>query len=205
MRKTAIILLVLVTVLIFNFHQDCSAQELSFGLKCGVNVSNLSQDYTDYASDTDVKTGLVTGIYADISILSSLEVQPEILFSQKGWVESGNDFKCNYRINYLELPLLVKISFGDIVRPYLVVGPYFSYRLGTSYYKEIVNNLPISGDLDDVIKKTDVGLSFGIGAQTPAKFTIEGRYSLSLNSISNDTDIEIKNTNVSILIGFKLF
>lgn len=157
MNKTVLVILSLSATLFFKQLGHCSAQELSFGLECGVNVSNLSQDYADYASDTGVKTGLVMGIYADISIISSLNIQPEILFSQKGWVESGDIFKCNYRINYMEIPILAKLSFGDIIEPYLVAGPYFSYRLGTSYYEETINNLPTSGNMDDVIKRQILG------------------------------------------------
>lgn len=60
MKKTTTILLVLITVLVFNIPQYCSAQGLSFGLKGGINMSKFTG--AD-AGENNIKTGLVGGAY----------------------------------------------------------------------------------------------------------------------------------------------
>jgi hypothetical protein len=62
-----------------------------------------------------------------------LSVQPEILYSQKGFSSSATgviSYEGDYRLNYLEIPLLVKINFGgEKVKLYVNAGPSIGYLL----------------------------------------------------------------------------
>jgi hypothetical protein len=206
MRKTTIVLLALITALVFGLPQYCSAQGLSLGIKGGVNMSNVTGSDVD---GTEANMGLAAGAYATIGLMPSIAIQPEILFSQKGWKETGDFFgvayEGSYKINYMEIPVLAKISFGAIVKPYVLAGPYFASRLSTSG-EVTIGGVSASGDIDDLVKSSDMGLTFGAGVQTPVKLSLEARYSMGLNSI-DDTglDMDIKNSNISLMVGFALF
>ena len=212
MRKTAIVLLVLVTALVFSLPQYCSAQGLSLGIKGGVNMPNLSGTLLDSISfvSPEANTGVAVGGYATISLLPNIAIQPEIYYSQKGAKTTGSllgiSYEGNARINYLEIPVLAKISFGAIVKPYIVAGPYFATKLGSDLTFSVAGlSVPIDS-FDTYIKDSDMGVTVGVGVQTPIKLSIEGRYSLGVGSIYNGPgDLDLKNTNIQILIGYAIF
>lgn len=206
MRKTAIVLLVLTTALVLGLPQYCSAQGLSLGIKGGMNMSNFTGDSL---TNPENLTGIIIGGYATIGLLPNIAIQPEVLYSQKGCKESGDflgtPIELTTRINYLEIPVLAKISFGAIVKPYILAGPYFATKVGAT--QEItISGVSVSGDVDDFVKSSDMGLTFGAGVQTPVKLSLEARYSMGLSSIDDsDWNLDIKNTNISLLVGFALF
>ena len=110
------------------------AQGLSFGIKGGLNLSSANGDW---AQGAESRSGMVAGGYLTLTLLPSFAIQPEILYSQKGYKLSGEidsvPWVGKYRINYLEIPMLAKFSFGILVKPYVLVGPYFATRVGTSW------------------------------------------------------------------------
>jgi hypothetical protein len=206
MRKTAFVLLVLVTAMVFGLPQYCSAQGLSLGIKGGMNMSNFTGDSL---TNPESLTGIAIGGYATIGLLPNIAIQPEVFYSQKGCKESGDylgtPIELTTRINYLEIPVLAKISFGAIVKPYILAGPYFATMIGATQ-EVTVSGVSVSGDIDDFVKSSDMGLTFGAGVQTPVKLSLEARYSMGLNSIDDSGwDIDIKNSNISLLVGFALF
>lgn len=57
-------------------------------------------------------------------------------------------------------------------------------------------------DIKDDLKGTDFGLNFG-AAYSFAKLNVTFRYSLGLSNIADDGDL--KNNNIQISLGYKLF
>lgn len=200
----------LILILLAGLGTMVYAQGISFGLKGGLNMPNASGSD---AGSPEANMGFAAGAYGTISLLPSIALQPEIYYCQKGFKESGTmdilgtiyNYEAKARINYLEIPVLAKISFGAIVKPYIVAGPYFATRLGTDV-EITVDGQSVSTDMDDEVKSSDMGITFGFGVQTPVKLSIEGRYSMGLSSF-DDTgyDMDIKNTNIQLLIGYSLF
>lgn len=196
----------LILLLLLGLGSMALAQGLSFGIKGGMNVANMSGDSL---SGTEGLAGVAVGAYASIGLLPNIAVQPEILFSQKGCKETGEilgtAYEATSRINYLEIPVLAKISFGAIVKPYVLAGPYFSTMMGATG-EATIGGISASVDISDLFKSSDMGLTFGAGVQTPIKLSVEARYSMGLGSIDNIApDENVKNSNVSLLIGFALF
>lgn len=103
---------------------------LTFGLKAGFNYSNV-YDSDGEEFDADAKTGLAAGAFLTIPIGTHFGVQPEVLFSQKGFKATGRLFGSNYTItrttNYLDIPLLFAVK--PIRELTLVAGPQYSYLL----------------------------------------------------------------------------
>jgi hypothetical protein len=94
----------------------------------GLNFSKL----TNYEGTMDEKsqTGIVAGLAANIGI-SMLSVQPELLYSQKGYkYQQKNGFTEEGIHDYIELPVLLRVAFGPPVFKFFVnAGPYAAYWL----------------------------------------------------------------------------
>jgi hypothetical protein len=104
--------------------------KLLFGFKVGLNYSNV-YDTEGPGFYTNPKFGLATGAFLSIPIGKYIGIQPEILFSQKGFRANGNidgtPYAFSRTTSYLDLPLLFAFKPSAIIT--LLAGPQFSYRL----------------------------------------------------------------------------
>ncbi|HSH64682.1 MAG TPA: porin family protein [Bacteroidia bacterium] len=100
------------------------------GLKLGANYSNV-YDTEGESFKTDPKFGLATGLFLSIPINKYVGLQPEILFSQKGFKANGRFLNNNYTLtrttNYIDIPLLLSLKAGSLVT--IVAGPQYSYLI----------------------------------------------------------------------------
>ena len=113
-----------------GFTQDDLRDKLTFGLKAGGNYSNVwDEQGQDFRADG--KAGFVGGAFLSIPIGTYLGIQPEVVFSQKGFQGSGTFFTYPYEYstttNYLDVPVL----FVFKPSPYLslVAGPQYSFLM----------------------------------------------------------------------------
>jgi hypothetical protein len=199
MRKTSIVLLVLVTALVFGLPQYCSAQGLSLGIKGGVNMAKFTG--AD-AGTNSMKTGLVGGAYATIDLMF-VNIQPEVLFSQKGATYEVLGLSLDQNLNYVEIPVLIKFPLGKIVVPSIYAGPSFGMLMSAD----------IEGiDVKDAFVSSDLGLVFGVDVKTPIKLTVDARYNLGLQTTAKEYELlgqtynpDVKNSTVSLMVGYGLF
>jgi hypothetical protein len=125
MKKTLLIVAIMASM------TYAKAQDgVAFGLKIGTNYSNV-YDSEGEDFEADGKFGLAAGAFLSIPIGKYLAVQPELLFSQKGFKGTGSMFGGSYDLtrttNYIDVPLLVAIRpTGSIT---LLAGPQFSFLL----------------------------------------------------------------------------
>ncbi len=180
--------------------------------KIGLNIANAAIDENrDYPGQKSL-LGLTAGLGVNFPLTSDafLSVQPEILYSQKGWAgESSNaltGYEGTYRLNYLEVPLLLKINFGgETIRAYVNAGPSVGYLLGgrvdgslTTLGVEIFSidkkleftETPSVTDLNEVnANRTDIGLNFGggVGYSFGGKVLfLDVRYNMGLTDYNRD-------------------
>ncbi|WP_228530398.1 porin family protein [Tamlana sp. I1] len=156
-------------LLIFGVTATSNAQindtsKPQIGVKGGLNFSNLHDNDVD---DDNMLTSFNAGLYTNFPITNILSIQPELLYSRKG-SESVYDNAiatgtAKFKLNYLELPVLLKINVADNIN--IHAGPYFAYLLNAK-----VTNETDSGDFDfeenydnDDFNKFDTGLSIGLG------------------------------------------
>ena len=109
-------------------------EKLSFGLKAGINISNV-YDSQGEQFNADSKLGLAAGVFVALPLGKYFGVQPEILFSQKGYKGSGSllgsDYSYSYTSNYIDVPLLFAIKPISMIT--IVVGPQYSFLVKDSY------------------------------------------------------------------------
>ena len=105
-----------------------SGSDARFGLKAGVNLSNVYDEQgEDFTADS--KFGGAVGAFLAIPIGKFLGVQPEILFSQKGFKATGNILGGNYSMtrttNYIDVPVFFLLKPSEFIT--IMAGPQFSY------------------------------------------------------------------------------
>ncbi len=124
--------LMLITTLIILLSSPLYAQTevsfFNFGLKAGVNYSNVydTQGEKFIASS---KYGVVFGGFATILFGKFLGIQPEVLYSEKGFKSTGrvlgSDYEMTRNTDYVDVPLLLAIK--PIPAVAILVGPQFSF------------------------------------------------------------------------------
>lgn len=104
--------------------------KLMFGIKAGANLSNV-YDTEGEDFESDAKFGFVGGIYLSIPIGPFLGLQPEVLFSQKGFSATGsllgNSYGLTRTLNFIDVPILIQLKPSPFLT--ILAGPQYSYLL----------------------------------------------------------------------------
>lgn len=103
------------------------------GIRAGLNVATVSDDFTLQNEELDQpwRTGLNVGIASQFRTSEVFSIAPELIYTQRGYrVEAAGGGEALARFNYLSLPLMFRLHFGDILKGYVNAGPTFSYWLG---------------------------------------------------------------------------
>lgn len=171
-----------------------NAQSLEIIPKAGLSINN--QAIKGFNGERS-KVGFQGGVGFNILTgKGGFSVQPELNFISKGMALKGAGKKNEkYNLNYLEIPVLAKYSFGPV---FVNAGPSLGLRLGEN--NKIKNEY-------GALKKIDFGVQFGAGVALPAgpgKFIIDARYSLGLSNISDVKGSEIKNRGFIASIGYAI-
>jgi len=122
-----------------NHYNDFLLRDnLSFGLKIGANYSTV-YDTQGENFRTTPKFGLATGAFIAYPLGRKIGIQPELLFSQKGFQSTGtiqgNTYNLIRTISYINIPLLFSFKPGEYFT--IMAGPQYSYLL---YRKNIFAN-----------------------------------------------------------------
>jgi hypothetical protein len=132
--KKVILMIAFVTLVVTNSKAQTTTADnreaLSFGLKVGANYSNVydseSQNFV-----ADAKFGFAAGGFVSIPFGRYIGIQPEVLFSQKGFKSSGTYLGSTYSMtrttNYIDVPLLFALK--PIKEVTVLFGPQFSYLM----------------------------------------------------------------------------
>ena len=110
------------------------SKRISFGPKVGANVSNIYDTQGD-EFEADSKLGFAGGVFVTLPLTRFIGLQPEILFSQKGYRGSGSILGSEYSFsrttNYIDVPLLLAVRTCKFLT--ILVGPQYSFLLSQNY------------------------------------------------------------------------
>lgn len=134
MKKIILIIGAVTTMANFSSAQETDLRErLLFGLKAGVNYSNV-YDSQGEEFQADPKLGVAAGAFVAIPIGKYLGIQPEVLYSQKGFKATGRILGGTYEFtrttNFIDIPLLVSFKPSEFLT--LLAGPQYSYLIKQS-------------------------------------------------------------------------
>ncbi|HPG41682.1 MAG TPA: porin family protein [bacterium] len=198
------------------------------GVMGGVNFANV---YNNNAEDTDTRIGYTLGGFITIRAYKQFLIQPEILFSSKGFIsqagnhQSTDSASYSYKtentfiLNYIEVPVLGVVEISKHFRLY--GGPYFDFFISgkkkmefngtfTYYDPETQQWIRVSDNDSDSekIKSGDMNTpGFGILTGTDlifGKFSIGARYSMGLSNAPDSKTVDFRHKLFQVLIGYSL-
>lgn len=175
------------------------------GVKGGLNFADLKFEAEGMEAGLDTRTGPVGGLFVVFPANGRLALQTEALFSQKGAEISEGGNSGRIRINYLEVPVLARVSStpaGDAAF-HVFGGPSFAFRLSAEG-ESTFDGEESSEDLDDEIEGFDLGLVVGAGVEI-GRVVVDGRYTWGLTNINAEASDAgtIKNRAFAVMVGFR--
>jgi hypothetical protein len=109
-------------------------EKLSFGVKGGANYSSV-YDAQGEQFNADAKFGLAAGVFVALPLGRLFGIQPEVLFSQKGYKGSGSllgsDYSFSYTSNYIDIPLMLAVKPFPMIT--IMAGPQYSFLMKDKY------------------------------------------------------------------------
>jgi hypothetical protein len=188
--------------------QDDLRDRPAFGIKAGINISNLYDTKGEDFSDKS-KIGFAGGVFISIPIGTYLGFQPELIYSQKGYKGSGNiiltEYEYTRNVDYLDVPLLLQIK--PIPGLSLLAGPHFSFLLhkGLSFDSGNITVEQQTEIRNNNIRKNILGVTGGLDIELHP-VVISGRVGWDLQHNNGDgtsTDPRFKNVWIQTTLGLK--
>jgi opacity protein-like surface antigen len=164
--------------------------KLEMGFNTGVNVSHVSDDY----SQSESHIGFNLTASADYYFSNSWSMKLRLIYDQKGWdddliydIQTGEGFNTNYKLDYITIPLVASWHFAPKRNFYLQFGPYVGFLASAKDSR-------FGEDVKENFETTDMGVTVGIGVKIPLneKFRLFFEYDVQAGL----TDI-IKNNELS--------
>jgi hypothetical protein len=178
--------------------------KMMFGVKGGLNLANLTGSDVE---NTSIKPGAAVGAFMCYKFTDIFAVQPEVLFIMKGAKEDSADVSIKWKANYIEIPLLLKVSMPTEgkIKPSLYVGP----GIGILLSSKVSDGEEV--DLKDYTKSSNISLIAGAAVAYQLEkgaVSLEARYDVGLQTIAKNgpddtgTEPDIKTSDISIMVGY---
>lgn len=180
---------------------------VKFGIKAGVNLSNIIQGDGDNNFDTEVKAGFTGGFTAEVPLIAGLQFTPEVLYSQKGYKLTYDYGTFRQTTNFIDIPILFSLRLGSAFN--IVAGPQVSFLLSTKNSFDdgfgTVEETRVRDD-SDRFKKSLIGGVIGFRYDVNDRFDIHARYALDFNKnndYESDYTPQFRNQVYSLGVGVK--
>ena len=164
-----------------------NAQEVTFGVKAGVNLASIAGDDTDGVSSL---TSFHIGGVAEISFSDKFSFQPELLYSAQGYSYDSFDVK----LDYINIPLLAKYYVAEGFS--IEAGPQVGFLMSAKAEDE---------DVKDFVSGIDFGLGIGVGYKMDSGLNFAARYNLGLSNINDgegSDDFKNQNNVIQLSVGY---
>ena len=190
---------------------ETDARELlTLGFKVGTNYSNV---YDEVGQDfvANPKFGLVAGGFIGIPIGKYLGIQPEILYSRKGFMATGafegSSYSLTRTTTYIDVPIY--FTFKPVESITLMAGPQYSYL---TKQRDVFSNSFISQTQQQEFENDNLRrnvLSFAIGGDINIDHLVLGaKMCADVQRNNGDGSAAIpryKNVWYQLTIGYRLY
>lgn len=177
------------------FLAHTMAAQVRVGLSGGLVFSEAEQRSLLNTRLSSTTTFFWGGL-VDYSVTKGLSVVFEPSYVEKGTFARPGEVqgyipKLSFDQTYLELPVLLKYSFGGDIRPHIVIGSSVGYNLTSKVRAEVrgpaLSRLEVEADVADLVRDFECALEFGGGASYQIDeyiaLSLEARYSYGINNI----------------------
>ena len=185
-------------------------ERVLFGAKIGANYSNV-YDTQGESFNADPKLGLAAGAFLSIPIGRYLGLQPEVLFSQKGFKATGsilgNTYSLTRTTNYIDIPLLFAFKPSEFIS--IVAGPQYSYLISqrNTFANGSTSIQQETSFENDNIRKNTFCFTGGLDI-TIKHFVLGARAGWDINNNNGDgsaSTLRYKNMWYQATIGYRFF
>jgi hypothetical protein len=189
------------------------AQSIGAGARGGLNLADIHGSEMEDV-DTEMKMGFCGGGFVNLSIAGVLAIQPEVLFSMKGYQLDtevlGETMKGSLALNYVEIPILIKVIMPvpGAIKPNIFVGPALGVKLSARTETEF-GSVTVEEDVSEYVTTTDFAIVLGGGIDFWApmgKLVLDARYTLGLTTIDEPQEgyeaVDVKNGVISVSLGY---
>lgn len=188
MKKIIFSLTICLLIAAVSYAQN----DISYGIKGGLNYSNLVYEFEDSNNDFldfNAKVGFYAGGFINISLSDKFALQPELLYSSQGakldidysqvlifdqndptFLENEEDV--NVKQSKLLLPILLQYKIGSDFS--LFLGPQITYTLNFETEVDSGDELVVSRFQDD--DKIGIDVSARLGYKVSENMMIELGY-----------------------------
>jgi len=181
-----------------NLEGNTAPDNEGFGIKGGINFSDVYGSPGNYFSSPEGIKSFHAGAYAQFRIIGNLSMQPEVLFSRKGFTAGNSGVAGGINkisLDYFDVPLL--FSFRILNNISLMAGPQASLLMTV---KQDDRELDKEG-----YNSFDYGAAGGIEGRISA-FRIGARYNRSFENIYKGENMispgnNLKNTVLQFYLG----
>lgn len=200
----------------FILPQHVNAQESTFGIKGGLNLSTIT---IEGANDNNIIPGFHAGLFANYMITEHVAIKPEVHYSTKGVKTVYDqeilgfdvaDGETKLNLGYVDVPVYVAYYLSEDFNFHL--GPYAGFLLSNSLQTdaEILDFIQVN-DAEEIdgtyFNSLDFGVSLGLGfAVEPVMMGFN--YNLGLKPVANQDESmesllgDAKNNVIQVYIGF---
>lgn len=170
---------IFITTFLITFSLIQSFGQISFGVKAGLNVSNVKNVGS---ADNKARPGFYGGLLTEIKIGKKVIVRPEVLYSIKGNKFPATAFNGGgtLSLNYISIPLLG--GFRPTDKFTILLGPEFNF-LTTANSKFDGSN----HDGTKIYRKFDFAIDLGATYSIINGLGVELRYSYGFEDLVDVT------------------
>ena len=213
-------------LILFGISANAQTTSISFGLRGGVNMQNLSgKDLNGDKLEMSMVPRFNVGFVVGIPVAPEFYFQPGLMFSTKGAKSKseflGMDMAAEYNISYIELPMnfLYRPVLGN-GHFFLGFGPYVAYGLGgkasfTIEGTSTEENIVFANDYQSInpydwkyFRRLDYGANLFFGYELKNGLSIQLNTQLGLARINADNTTlpnnksDFRNTGYGLALGY---
>ncbi|WP_452598208.1 porin family protein [Pontimicrobium sp. MEBiC01747] len=182
------------TILMVNAQDD--KKESNAGIKAGYNLASVK---FENGGDTSQRHGFHVGFYGESFVSNAVALQVELLYSQQGYEIRNNNSVFTQKLNYINLPVLLKLY--PTSNFYLEAGPQIGFAIShKEEFDSSFNLFDVEQEFDP--NSFDYGANFGVGFKTESNVSLGVRYYLGLGEIYDDGQPKNRVLQVSLGFGF---
>lgn len=171
--------MIIAAAILFSFGAKAQLKA-HFGVKAGMNASELHADNSSNDDKANTKIGYHVGVLAHIHGRNDTwAFQPEIMYSMEGAKNEIAGVKTSTNLGYINVPLLAQYMFDNGFR--IEAGPQIGFLISA---KAKTDNASL--DIKDGYKSTAISLPVGIGYLTSTGLGFDARYNFGLSDISEN-------------------
>ncbi|MDO5976053.1 porin family protein [Flavivirga jejuensis] len=171
---------ILLFTILFGFSFYGFSQDIKYGVRGGLNISNLDFDTNTIVSNKH-RNSVYIGFFASIGLSKTISLMPEIQFSAEGAKDEP------LHLDYIQAPIFFRFKVSQKI--HIGVGP----QVGIKVHKE-----------DDGIKNFAYSGVGGVEYRISHVLFADARYTYGFSNVfDDDLLVEAKNSNIQIGIGYR--